>query len=262
MGSAPSISAQITLNFVLLGQRLAHQSPHVPDSCEAPLEQQQTSWPHVGGTASSLRPRGFTPSVGYVWRIKACMPLRLSLTGLTHRPDDPPLYTHPQFTMFSTLAFTFLASAGALAIPACGLALPSSNITTRTTVVDPVLLPITPEVRYWTTAPYFPSTSPLSDATFRPHNEITALSHDYVTAPDGKLSMKAYYPEGSYTFTTSPQGGFSFYAPGPASVDLTTAKEATFGYSVYFPSGFQFVKGGKLPGLCESPSACLTSPGS
>jgi len=39
------------------------------------------------------------------------------------------------------------------------------------------------------------------------------------------------------------------YAPGPSSVDLTTAKEATFGYSVYFPVGFAFQKGGKMPGI-------------
>ena len=77
------------------------------------------------------------------------------------------------------------------------------------------------------------------------------MSHNYVDAPDGVLSMQAHYPKGSYNFDNSPQGGFSFYAPGPSSVDLTTAKEATFGYNIYFPSGFDFVKGGKLPGLCE-----------
>jgi len=62
--------------------------------------------------------------------------------------------------------------------------------------------------------------------------------------------MKAHYPQGSYTFGNKPQGGFSFYAPGPTSLDLGTAKEATFGYSVYFPKGFAFNLGGKLPGLC------------
>ncbi|KAJ3511261.1 hypothetical protein NLJ89_g4204 [Agrocybe chaxingu] len=61
--------------------------------------------------------------------------------------------------------------------------------------------------------------------------------------------MKAHYPKGSYTFGNSPQGGFSFYAPGPANVDLSSAKEATFGYSVFFPKGFGFQLGGKLPGL-------------
>ena len=67
------------------------------------------------------------------------------------------------------------------------------------------------------------------------------------------MSLKAHYPKGSYKPSVAPCGGCGFYAPGPSSVDLTTAKEVLFSYSIYFPSGFQFVKGGKLPGLCESP---------
>jgi hypothetical protein len=78
---------------------------------------------------------------------------------------------------------------------------------------------------------------------------MRALPHDYVNAPDGKQAMKAHYPEGSYTFGHQPQGGLSFYAPGPSSVDLTSAKEVTFGYSVFFEEGFAFNKGGKLPGI-------------
>jgi hypothetical protein len=83
----------------------------------------------------------------------------------------------------------------------------------------------------------------------RPTNLLSALAHDYVSAPDGKKAMKAHFPKGSYTFTHKPQGGLSFYAPGPSSVDLSTAKEATFGYSVFFEQGFGFQKGGKLPGI-------------
>jgi hypothetical protein len=67
--------------------------------------------------------------------------------------------------------------------------------------------------------------------------------------------MKAHFPQGSYTFGNDPQGGFSFYAPGPTSLDLSTAKEATFGYSVFFPKGFAFNLGGKLPGLYGGNSA-------
>ncbi|KAL7282902.1 hypothetical protein ACG7TL_002318 [Trametes sanguinea] len=150
--------------------------------------------------------------------------------------------------MFATLVAAIVASAGAIAAPACALVLPPSNLTARASISSP-LFPVSPQTSYWTTDPDLPSPSPLSDATFRPHNQITALAHPYVNAPDGRLSMKAHFPAGSYTFTHTPQGGFSFYAPGPASVDLTTAKEATLGYTVYFPSGFDFVKGGKLPGL-------------
>ncbi|KIJ63338.1 polysaccharide lyase family 14 protein [Hydnomerulius pinastri MD-312] len=107
----------------------------------------------------------------------------------------------------------------------------------------------------WTTAPEAPNPIPLSDSTLNPTHILSELSHDYVNAPDGKLGMKAHYPEGSYTLTREPKGGISFYAPGPDNVDLTTAKEATFGYSVYFDEDFGWQKGGKLPGLYGGDSA-------
>ncbi|PSR70869.1 hypothetical protein PHLCEN_2v13231 [Hermanssonia centrifuga] len=145
---------------------------------------------------------------------------------------------------------SFLGSivASLLYLPAFVTAIPVASAGTLASISSP-LFPVSPQLSYWTTSTSISGALPLSDATFRPHNQITALSHDYVDAPDGELSMQAYYPAGSYNFDNSPQGGFSFYAPGPTSVDLTTAKEATFGYTVYFGSGFQFVKGGKLPGL-------------
>ena len=139
---------------------------------------------------------------------------------------------------------------------------PASNLTTRATLSSP-LFPVSPQLSYWTTSTSISGASPLplADSTFRPHNQITALAHPYVDAPDGELSMQAFFPAGSYNFQNSPQGGFSFYAPGPASVDLTTAKEATFGFTTYFPSGFDFVKGGKIPGLCTLPHILLLKKG-
>ncbi|KJA21065.1 polysaccharide lyase family 14 protein [Hypholoma sublateritium FD-334 SS-4] len=116
------------------------------------------------------------------------------------------------------------------------------------------LFPVSGISKSWTT---FPSTGSLAlaDSTFRPFDVLSSVVHTYTKAPDGKSAIMANYPKGSYTFGHNPQGGFSFYAPGPASVDLTTAKEATFGYSVFFPTGFDFNKGGKLPGLYGGDSA-------
>lgn len=142
------------------------------------------------------------------------------------------------------IAHLFLAAAAVIS------ARPAANLTTRASVSNS-LFPVSPQLSHWTTSTSISGALPLADSTFRPHNQITALQHPYVNAPDGKLSMQAYYPAGSYNFQNSPQGGFSFYAPGPASVDLTTAKEVTFGYTAYFPAGFNFVKGGKVPGLCR-----------
>ncbi|EGN96303.1 polysaccharide lyase family 14 protein [Serpula lacrymans var. lacrymans S7.3] len=101
----------------------------------------------------------------------------------------------------------------------------------------------------WTTVPDVNVALPLSDTTLNPNHILSELPIDYTNAPDGKLALKAFYPEGSYTLTREPKGGLSFYAPGPDNVDLTTAKEATFGYSVMFEDGFGWQKGGKLPGL-------------
>lgn len=111
------------------------------------------------------------------------------------------------------------------------------------------LFPVSNIVKSWTTAADSSDSAPLSDATLQPTKDITSLSHDYVSAPDGRLAMQAHYPEGSYTFGHDPQGGISFYATGPSDVDLTTAKEATLGYSVYFEEDFAWNMGGKLPGL-------------
>jgi hypothetical protein len=103
----------------------------------------------------------------------------------------------------------------------------------------------------WTTVPGKNNTRSLSDGTFKPTKAMSNPKWTYGPAPDGKRSLIATYPKGSYTFTHEPKGGFSFYAKGP--VDLSNAKEVTFGYSVFFPQGFLFNKGGKLPGLC----ACI-----
>ncbi|KAF8061701.1 hypothetical protein FPV67DRAFT_1509975 [Lyophyllum atratum] len=110
------------------------------------------------------------------------------------------------------------------------------------------LFPVSGFSKSWSTSSIAPNPLPLSDATLQPTKLLSALSHDYVNV-NGKKAMRAHYPKGSYTFTHKPQGGLSFYAPGPSSVDLSTAKEATFGYSVFFEDGFGWQKGGKLPGI-------------
>ena len=80
--------------------------------------------------------------------------------------------------------------------------------------------------------------------------------------------LEILYPRGSYSPSHEPRGGTDFYAvpsfsllggsgtdsiPFPGSTDTTrpleNASNVTLSYSVFFPSTFDFVKGGKLPGL-------------
>ena len=83
-----------------------------------------------------------------------------------------------------------------------------------------------------------------------------------VPVPGGDATTSAWeaiFPEGSINpgNKTSPHGGFGFYLRGPihfadALKELDRHGEVVFGYSVLFEEGFDFVKGGKLPGICKS----------
>ncbi|OJT01567.1 hypothetical protein TRAPUB_7963 [Trametes pubescens] len=148
-----------------------------------------------------------------------------------------------------SLLATVLIASGIVSTPAYALSLRSAKLTARDSTLSSPLFPVSPQVEYWTTATDLPDPIPLSDATFNIQNNLDSAADPYVDAPDGELSMQASYPAGSYNVTSTPLGGVSFYALGPASVNLTTAKEVTFSYSIYFPFRFQFAKGGQLPGL-------------
>jgi hypothetical protein len=110
------------------------------------------------------------------------------------------------------------------------------------------LLPAEKTLESWSTCSEADNPLELSDKTLRPNHIMTSLSRDYVNF-SGKRAIHAHYEKGSYAFGRGTEGGLSFYAPGPSSLDLTKAKEAWYGYSVYFPKNFDWVLGGKLFGL-------------
>jgi len=58
------------------------------------------------------------------------------------------------------------------------------------------------------------------------------------------------YPAGSYKPSASPQGGFGLFTSHKVS------NTAVFKYEVKFPAGYNFVKGGKLPGLYGGKRSC------
>jgi hypothetical protein len=69
----------------------------------------------------------------------------------------------------------------------------------------------------------------------------------------GRQSWRAFYPQNSINPKGKIKGGFGFYLSGPNGWEkkLQGAKEVSFGYRVIFQEGFQWVKGGKLPGTCK-----------
>lgn len=69
----------------------------------------------------------------------------------------------------------------------------------------------------------------------------------------GEPGLRVHYPAGSSSPGDEPRGGAGFYTE-PAA--LAGAEQACLSYRVRFAEGFDFVKGGKLPGLYggEAPS--------
>lgn len=86
-----------------------------------------------------------------------------------------------------------------------------------------------------------------------PDAENTALADDPSTWRNASTMLQVFYPKGSINPARRPQGGSQFYA---APLDLRDARSVTFAYSVFFPSDFDWVKGGKLPGLYGGRTGC------
>ena len=148
--------------------------------------------------------------------------------------------------MLATLALAFgLASSTVSALPL------TANATLAARAAS-VLFPVS-DATSWSVSKQVAKALPFTDATLGVTKDLKGFTHKIVKAPDGVTSIQSHYPKGSFNPSHQPKGGIGFYAAGPKSVDLTTAKEVTLSYSVLFPKGFDFVKGGKMPGLCASP---------
>uniref|UniRef100_D8PU71 Polysaccharide lyase family 14 protein n=1 Tax=Schizophyllum commune (strain H4-8 / FGSC 9210) TaxID=578458 RepID=D8PU71_SCHCM len=77
------------------------------------------------------------------------------------------------------------------------------------------------------------------------------------TSPDltdsSRTALQLLYPADSINPAARPLGGAEFYA---APLDLSNASSVTLTYSVFFPSTFDWVLGGKLPGLYGGRDGC------
>jgi len=65
--------------------------------------------------------------------------------------------------------------------------------------------------------------------------------------------LQIYYPAGSVNPGQKPLGGAEFYA---SPIEISNAHNVTLQYSVYFPSDFDWVLAGKLPGLYGGHTGC------
>ena len=65
--------------------------------------------------------------------------------------------------------------------------------------------------------------------------------------------MQIAYPKDSVNPANSPVGGVNIYA---TPISLDNAQSVSLEYTVFFPSNFEWVKGGKLPGLYGGHTTC------
>ncbi|KAH9856817.1 hypothetical protein C2E23DRAFT_749919 [Lenzites betulinus] len=102
----------------------------------------------------------------------------------------------------------------------------------------------------------------LSDKSLGVHKVSSKTTHNLVRPPvpvnndPAQTAWEAVYAEGSTNpgNKTAPPGGLGFYLRGPpdfvsALADPPINTEVVLGYDVLLEDGFDFVKGGKLPGI-------------
>ena len=65
--------------------------------------------------------------------------------------------------------------------------------------------------------------------------------------------LQILYPAGTIDPAQSPVGGADFYAQ---PLDITNAESVTLSYSVFVPADFDWVRGGKMPGLYGGHTGC------
>ncbi|CAD6897284.1 unnamed protein product [Tilletia caries] len=89
--------------------------------------------------------------------------------------------------------------------------------------------------------------------------------HTQLESRSFRSVIEVLYPQGSSNPGGKIVGGAQFYAltalgaantTSCSKATLSSAKKVTFRYSVWFPPNFQFVKGGKLPGLYGGRENC------
>ena len=84
-------------------------------------------------------------------------------------------------------------------------------------------------------------------------NPADVLAQSLTTWDNTSSTLRLLYPENSINPASKPQGGAEFYA---VPLDLSSAKNVSLEYCVFFPVDYDWVKGGKLPGLYGGHTGC------
>lgn len=92
-----------------------------------------------------------------------------------------------------------------------------------------------------------------SNTTTAPMAEAVGNGAAPVDMGNLTASLRLFYPAGSINPESEPQGGADFYA---TPLDISKANNVTLEYSVFFPTDFDWVLAGKLPGIYGGHRTC------
>lgn len=82
---------------------------------------------------------------------------------------------------------------------------------------------------------------------------VDDASSSWTMWTNASAMLQLFYPKDSINPARWPKGGSEFYA---APLDIRNANNVTLEYKVFFPGDFEWVKGGKLPGLYGGHTRC------
>jgi hypothetical protein len=171
--------------------------------------------------------------------------------------DTPQLPTTDlESTVYVTI--TVLATTNAPVLSSTVTTVASTTSTTNPSPTEP-----TP-VATWTSPPDMTDLASFSvQAPFYSSNLhfVSSIPHSASsstpTSPSPELNkLQALYPKGSVNPARKIKGGADFYANPLAPGVLERARNVSLSYRAFFPAGFAFVKGGKMPGLYGGTRGC------
>ncbi|GAA5978572.1 hypothetical protein JCM10908_004409 [Rhodotorula pacifica] len=142
----------------------------------------------------------------------------------------------------------------------------SSRSSTTTTTTRPSPTPSPTSATSWKQKTWFYSLAPFLEYIVDKQNwswgdndvavvgkGVPAKEWTNGIAKDTESALQVASPKGSRNPSAKPVGGMGFYS---SKLDIAAAHNVSFSYSVFFPTDFDFVKGGKLPGLYGGAKAC------
>ncbi|VDB84555.1 unnamed protein product [Peniophora sp. CBMAI 1063] len=258
------------LALPLLGARQAQSVfPESPQS--AVPQQSQSEWPY---SASSTQPASDAPSTAFPFVIDALT--ETIFVTATPSPTTTTSDAGPIVTITYTIVPTPIPSPTSSPSPAFSSALPLRGpqlipvlSSSSSSPASPTTWSVPPRYTNFdsfsvthyaggqsnmeiVTAAASPTASARSVARRSPEDSVSTSAANTNQSQDLSI-LRVLYPEGSINPANRPQGGAQFYAN---PLDITEARSVTLEYDVYFPADFEFVLGGKLPGLFGGKESC------